>query len=81
MPLAERMQWRMLACLLWAFRIEPGIDEKTGEKIDLDLDAYENKLVAGPVPFQVRFIPRSEAHVRTIEREFEAASGLLRSWE
>lgn len=79
--LAERTQWRMLARLLWAFRIEHAIDENTGAKIEIDTEAFEKKLIAGPKPFQVQFIPRSQQHIRVIERELEAVSGLLERWE
>lgn len=80
-PLAERTQWRMLARLLWAFRIEQCVDEKTGEKIALDADAYEPKLIRGPKPFKVRFVPRSEEHVHMIKEELEAAKDLLKRWD
>lgn len=79
--LAERTQWRMLARLLWAFRIEHAIDEVTGEKIEIDTEAYEEKLITGPKPFKVRFVPRSKEHVRVIERELQSVSGLLKKWE
>jgi hypothetical protein len=67
--------------LLWAFRIEHAIDEHTGEKIEIDTEAYEEKLITGPKPFQVRFTPRSQQHVRVIERELEAVGDLLKKWE
>lgn len=79
--LAERTQWRMLAGLLWAFRIEHVIDEATGEKIEIDTDAYEEKLITGPKPFRVQFTPRSQEHVRVIERDLEAVSSLLKRWD
>lgn len=79
--LAERTQWRMLARLLWAFRIEPATDKITGKKIEIDTNAYEDKLVTGPKPFRVRFVPRSDQHVKTIEKELEAVSDLLKRWE
>lgn len=79
--LAERTQWRMLARLLWAFRIEHAVEEKTGEKVEIDTEAYEEKLITGPKPFRVQFIPRSQEHVRVIERDLEAVSDLLNKWE
>jgi len=78
--LAERTQWRMLARLLWAFRIEHAVDAE-GNRNEIDTEAYEEKLITGPKAFRVRFTPRSEAHVRVIEREMEGARGLLRKWE
>jgi hypothetical protein len=79
--LAERTQWRILARLLWAFRIEHAVDEITGAKIEIDMNAFEENLTTGPKPFSVQFIPRSDQHVRAIERELEAVSGLLKKWE
>jgi hypothetical protein len=67
--------------LLWAFRIEPAIDEKTGAKIEIDTNAYEEKLITGLKPFRVQFIARSHQHVRVIERELETVSSLLKKWE
>jgi cytochrome P450 len=78
--LAERTQWRMLARLLWAFKIEHAVDEK-GERIEIDTEAYEEKLITGPKPFRVRFTPRSEAHVSVIWKDLEAVGGLLKKWE
>lgn len=78
--LAERTQWRILARLLWAFRIEHAID-KTGGKIDIDLEAFEEKMFTGPKPFQVRFTPRSQRHVERIGEELENVDALLKRWE
>jgi hypothetical protein len=57
------------------------VNENTGAKIEIDINAYEEKLIAGPKPFQVKFTPRSQQHVRVIERELEAVSSLLTKWE
>ncbi|KAF3034295.1 hypothetical protein E8E12_001930 [Didymella heteroderae] len=78
--LAERTQWRMLARLLWAFRIEHAVDHKGG-RIEIDTEAYEEKLITGPKPFRVRFTPRSQEHIKVIEREMQAAQELLEKWE
>jgi cytochrome P450 len=79
--LAERTQWRHIARILWAFRIEHSIDESTGEKIPIDLDAYDNKLVSGPLPFKVKFTPRSQQHIDVIKNEMGNAREILRAWE
>lgn len=71
----------MLARLLWAFRIEHEVDGVTGVRMEIDTDAYEEKLITGPKPFRVRFVPRSRQHVRVVERELEEVSGLLGKWE
>lgn len=78
--LAERTQWRMLARLLWAFRIEHAVDEN-GEKIEIDTEAYEEKLIAGPKRFCVRFTLRTEKHAKVIESELEVAQEVLEKWE
>jgi hypothetical protein len=81
MPLAERTQWRLVACLLWAFRIEQCVDSETGEKFELDIHSYKDDLVGGPMPFKAQFVPRSEEHVRLIETDMRSASELLKKWE
>lgn len=79
--LAERIQWRLLARLLWAFNIEPSIDETTGEAIELDTNAYTDGFIIQPLPFQVRFVPRSEKHVQVIRNDFKSVEGFLKQWE
>jgi cytochrome P450 len=79
--LAERTQWRQVAQILWAFRLEHAVDENTGEKIDIDLDAYEDKMVCGPEPFKVKFTPRSQRHVDLIKKEMGGVREILRAWE
>ncbi|KAF1994944.1 cytochrome P450 [Amniculicola lignicola CBS 123094] len=79
--LAERTQFRMLSAMLWAFRLEHAIKKETGEEIPIDTEAFEDKLIAGPKPFKIRFTPRSPKHVEVIKRELENASGLLKQWE
>jgi cytochrome P450 len=79
--LAERTQFRMLSTILWAFRLEHAIDDITGEQISIDTEAFEDKLIAGPKPFKVRFTPRSQRHIEVIKRELESASALLKKWE
>jgi hypothetical protein len=71
----------MLAALLWAFRIEHAVDERTGRRIEIDTEAYEDKLIAGPKPFKVRFTLRSEEHGALIRRQLGEVGELLRMWE
>lgn len=73
--LAERTQWRMLARLLWAFRLEED------PEAPIDTEAFEDKLITGPKPFKCRFVPRSEKHVETIKREMERSREVLEKWE
>lgn len=70
----------MLARLLWGFRIEPEVDGD-GRRVELDTEAYEEKLIAGPKEFKARFVVRSEEHRRVIEREMEGVRGVLGRWE
>lgn len=79
--LAERTQFRMLSAILWAFRIEHAVDERTGEEIPIDTEAFEDKLITGPKPFQVKFTPRSPKHVEIIKQELAKVRGLLEKWE
>jgi cytochrome P450 len=78
--LAERNQWRIAAKVLWAFEIIEPTDPKTGQGI-LDVDAYTEGLLHAPLPYQVIFKPRSEAHIATIRREYKAAMAALEPFE
>jgi hypothetical protein len=78
--LAERTQWRVTAMLLWAFNIEPAIDE-TGKEIDLDLNAYSDGFLMQPLPYKVRFTPRSEKHAEVIRKSFKDVESFLKKWE
>ncbi|KAF2652642.1 cytochrome P450 2D18 [Lophiostoma macrostomum CBS 122681] len=81
--LAERTQWRVLARLLWAFKIEPAIDDETGFPVPLDTsdDAYGEGLLSHPLPYKVRFTPRSEKHVQIIREEYKNAEEYLSKWD
>jgi hypothetical protein len=61
--------------------MEHAIDEKTGEKIPIDLDAYEEKMVCGPLPYKVKFVPRSQAHIDLIKKELGDVRDILKAWE
>jgi hypothetical protein len=78
--LAERTQWRFVARILWAFNIEPAIDGKTGEKIELRTDAYTDGFIRQPLPFTLKITPRSEKHAEVIRTDFKAVKGFLRKW-
>jgi cytochrome P450 len=78
--LAERSQWRVISRLLWAFRIEPAVDEE-GREVELDLDAYEDGFMHQPLPFMVKITPRSDGHAAVIRRDFEDVQDLLKQWE
>ncbi|KAF2752798.1 cytochrome P450 [Pseudovirgaria hyperparasitica] len=79
--LAERAQWRMVAKILWAYNIEPAIDQATGEPQKLDPHAYVQGMLHGPLPFKVNFVPRSKEHEQIVKRDYEASKGFLQEWE
>ena len=72
--LAERIQWRVVAAILWAFELR----ELEGEKIDVE--AFSDGVVHEPMPFKVEFVPRSEKHAHVIYKELESANLLLGKW-
>ncbi|KAF2654209.1 cytochrome P450, partial [Lophiostoma macrostomum CBS 122681] len=77
--LAERTQWRIIARLLWAFRIEP---ERDGDGREVQIEGrYREELLVQPEPFRVRFVPRSEVHVRVVQEGYRASREFLRKWE
>jgi hypothetical protein len=77
MHLAERNLFLAIVKLIWAFDIGPGVDEKTGLPVDVDIGpqtGYKEGLVLGARPFACRVSVRSTARKDTIVREFEKAS-------
>ncbi|EFX05735.1 cytochrome p450 monooxygenase [Grosmannia clavigera kw1407] len=81
MHLAERVQWRAIAKILWAFDIVMPIDPVTGTAVVPEPEAYEEGLVSGSKPFQVEFRLRSPAHEAVILREVEGSLADLRKYE
>lgn len=79
--LAERTQWRAIAKLLWAFEIQLPIDPATGEKIIPNPEAYKEGIAHGPLPYQVVFKPRSQAHIDIIMKDCEESLKMLQHWE
>ncbi|KAK7441119.1 cytochrome P450 2D18 [Colletotrichum acutatum] len=80
--LAERSQWRMVAQILWAFKIEPAIGSD-GEEVELDSspEGYIEGLLHTPKKYKVKFVPRSEKHVEVIRQNFDEAVEFLKQWE
>ncbi|KAF5849530.1 hypothetical protein GGP41_004971 [Bipolaris sorokiniana] len=79
--LAEQGTHLSVARLLWAYRVEPAIDEKTGKEIPVDFFNYTNGSNWRPQPFKVKFTPRSEVIKKTIVREGEEALMRLSKYE
>ncbi|KAH6719524.1 putative cytochrome [Leptodontidium sp. MPI-SDFR-AT-0119] len=61
-----------LTRLLWAFEMRPGVDEK-GKEIPHDIFAYMDCENTRPMPFEARFIPRSEDIRKIILEEADVA--------
>jgi cytochrome P450 len=61
----------ILASLVWAFNIKPGVSVVNGKEREIPLnlseDAFDPYPLRAPKPFKVRFIPRSEERARIIE--------------
>lgn len=81
MHLAERNMWRTAAKLLWGFEFEEPLDSKTGKTIPLDINSYNRGILQAPLPYDVRVIPRSPAHIEAIRREINNAKSFLAPWE
>jgi hypothetical protein len=79
--LAERTQWRITAKLLWAFNIEPAVDDETGKTVELDLNAYIDGLLNQPRPYRVKITPRSNKHAEVIQKDYEGVKDFLGKWE
>jgi hypothetical protein len=70
-----------VAKVLWAFNVDLAVDGKTGEKIELDTNAYTDGLIRQPLPFKLRITPRSGKHAEVIRRDFKGVEEYLRKWE
>ncbi|KAK2054685.1 cytochrome P450 2D18 [Colletotrichum caudatum] len=80
--LAERTQWRLIAQMLWAFRIERAIGEDgTVVEPDTSYEAYDDGFVSSPNEYKVRFVPRSEKHAEVVRREFGEIEGFLKQYD
>lgn len=80
MHLGERTLWRIIAQILWAFKIEQAVDE-TGQLIELDIHGYTDGIVYAPKPYMVRFISRSEKHADVIRKVASEAKSYFKQWE
>ncbi|KAI9687671.1 MAG: hypothetical protein M1820_010402 [Bogoriella megaspora] len=78
--LAEQGTFITVARLLWAFRIEKGLDAD-GREIPVDIFAYTNGLNMRPEPFEARFTPRSQQIVEAVQREAREALQELSGYE
>lgn len=79
--LAERNMWRITAKLLWAFNVLEPVDPMTGAVIPLNENAYTSCILVSPLPFKVRVVPRSNAHLATVRRDKAEALKIMSQWE
>ncbi|KAL1873218.1 hypothetical protein Daus18300_004038 [Diaporthe australafricana] len=79
-PLAEQSVLMVLARLLWAFRVEPGLDER-GNPVQLDAFAYNDSENMRPLPFKARFMPRSSKIEELIRSEAREAAERLSQYD
>ncbi|CAK7218963.1 hypothetical protein SEUCBS140593_003732 [Sporothrix eucalyptigena] len=72
--LAENSLYITLAKILWAFKIEPPLDEN-GMTLPMDVsdDAYEEGVNTLPKPYKVRFTPRSQKRLDVLKEEWGRA--------
>ncbi|KAL5322043.1 hypothetical protein ACEPPN_010011 [Leptodophora sp. 'Broadleaf-Isolate-01'] len=74
MHLAENSLFITLAKILWAFKIEPGLNvDGTQQVMDTSDDAYELGVNTLPKPFRARFIPRDERREEVVRDEWQKA--------
>ncbi len=79
-PLAEQSLFFTFARLLWAFKMEPGLDED-GNEVKLDPFGYNDSENIRPLPFKARFTPRSERIRKILIEEAEEAREALRIYD
>ncbi|KAK5310120.1 hypothetical protein LTR93_012109 [Exophiala xenobiotica] len=81
MHLAERSLFTLTARLLHTFDIKPALDNK-GNEIPVDMNAVRTSLIMAPEPFQARFIVRSAAIGKLLDREWKElfGKGPVDSW-
>ena len=60
---------------------EPSRDETIGEVVDIDTEAYDDKIAPWPMPFKLMFIPRSRKHAEVVQKGLEDVRAYLKSWE
>jgi cytochrome P450 len=79
--LAEQGTWITVARVLWGFRVEKGVDPKTGREREVDIFAFTNGLNMRPQPFECEIAPRSEEVRATMEREGREALEELKVYD
>ncbi|KAK5049950.1 hypothetical protein LTR84_004069 [Exophiala bonariae] len=79
-PLAEQGLFMTIARILWAYHIQPGLDEN-GKEVKLDIFAYTKSENMRPEPFKARFTPRTPRIAEIIVEEARQAREALRVYD
>ncbi|RMJ10748.1 hypothetical protein CDV36_009617 [Fusarium kuroshium] len=76
-PLAEQGLFITIARMIWAFNMQPGLDENN-QPVKLDIFAYSDCENMRPEKFKARFTPRTQQIKELVLREAAEARQLLR---
>jgi hypothetical protein len=90
--LAEQGLFLYLTRLIWLCDIKPDLGSNVknfwlrslieqGEEIPVDIFAYTDGENMRPTPFRARFIPRSKAVLKTMEKEAQEAAKRLSEYD
>ncbi|KAH7093668.1 putative O-methylsterigmatocystin oxidoreductase [Paraphoma chrysanthemicola] len=72
--LAENSLFITIACILWLFEIKPAIDDHgSEEEVDVSDAAYDEGVNTLPKPYKIRFVPRNEKRVQTLQKAWTNA--------
>lgn len=68
----------LVACggLMWAFNLKRKVDPVTRREIDISTTASNSLLLIKPDPFQMAFVPRSEARKQEIIQNWKHAEDM-----
>ncbi|KAI5865315.1 cytochrome P450 [Durotheca rogersii] len=68
-----------IARILWGFDVAPAKDA-SGKDVDVDIFAFSDGFNSSPLPFECSITPRSQQHVRVVEREYQDALKSLKTY-
>jgi hypothetical protein len=73
MHLAENSLFITIACIIWAFKILPPLENGKVGTVDVSDAAYEEGVNTLPKPSKLRFVPHSSAVEKTLKTEWQKA--------
>ncbi|QKX53806.1 uncharacterized protein TRUGW13939_00886 [Talaromyces rugulosus] len=73
MHLAENSLFITIACIIWAFKILPPLENGKVGTVDVSDAAYEEGVNTLPKPSKLRFVPHSSAVENTLKKEWQKA--------